>query len=265
MTLFQALTNVSTYFSDQLESEQHNDDLVSQGRMNASQAHRLNDEWEEREWSKRWKEDFPQKVLIGLGKYHAMIICMRFYETVVCEKILNVDNVTLDRLTLDLFKYSLRRKEEQEEVRNRDKNNQTHYTHPTDKDKATDSFGAIMKTCLWANLIGFAADCTVQQCILFYMYARYWLRKRARNEASLMDSLDQGKDKKNGDNVLAPDSIDGGMFLSLLLKSTKLLFYRGMALVCSSFGGAIGCLLYPGYGMLFGSQLGDAVSGALSD
>lgn len=269
-------TNLTSYFTDQLEYEQRNDDLVNQGRMRASQAQRLNEEWEDREWNQRWKVDFPRKVMIGLSKYHAMILCMRFYETVVCEKVLKLDKISLDRLTLDLFKYSLRRKEYQDELRNNETCYQTNDS-PMDlvEPYKVDTFRDIVKTCIWANLIGFVADCTVQQFILLYMYARYWWRRRTRQlEEEMTTTIDDATSKDGqkthndeeeedgeGNTMLSLQAINGSLLLSFLLKSTKLAVYRGMALVCSSVGGAVGCLLYPGYGVVFGSQLGDAISG----
>jgi hypothetical protein len=272
--MFQAMNNVTNYFNDQLEYQQHNDELVSQGSLTKYQAQRLDDEWEEREWNKRWVVDFPEKVGIGLAKFHAMTLCMRFYETVVCEKILNVDKITLDRLTMDLFKYSLRQKDQREE---RKTNNTSYPVDHTDQmdigESKSNSIGELITTCLWANVIGFAADCTIQQIILGYIYARYWIRKRkSAHEHNGTDQDDDDyepndlvvdRDRTSSENTL--DSVHGGLMLSLCFKSCRLLVSRSIGLLCASVGGAMGSMIYPGYGILFGSQVGDAVAVTLFD
>ena len=105
----------------------------------------------------------------------------------------------------------------------------------------TDSF----TVHLWANTISFMADCTVHQVIFIYGYYMYYYHQRKKK--------------------LQLQNDDAGMALSLVLKSTKLTVARSIALIAASTGGAIGTLIYPGYGTLLGTQLGESAISSLTD
>ncbi len=53
------------------------------------------------------------------------------------------------------------------------------------------------------------------------------------------------------------------IMLSFLRRSVQASFTRAFGLFVSSIGGAIGSMIYPGWGTLFGIQIGDAAVGAL--
>ena len=55
------------------------------------------------------------------------------------------------------------------------------------------------------------------------------------------------------------------ILLSFLRRSVQATITKSFGLVCASFGGAVGSMIYPGWGTLFGTQMGDAAVGALLD
>lgn len=103
---------------------------------------------------------------------------------------------------------------------------------------------------LWANTISFMADCTIHQVIFVYGYYVYYTHQR--------NKLQQPQSNDDNDG-------GGGMVLSLLLKSTKLTVTRSIALVAASTGGALGTLVYPGWGTLLGTQFGESTIASLTD
>lgn len=55
------------------------------------------------------------------------------------------------------------------------------------------------------------------------------------------------------------------LMLSFFRRSIQAFFAKGVGLNVASFGGAVGSMIYPGWGTLFGTQIGDAVFGALME
>lgn len=55
------------------------------------------------------------------------------------------------------------------------------------------------------------------------------------------------------------------ILLSFLRRSVQATITKSFGLVCASLGGAVGSMIYPGWGTLFGTQMGDAAVGALLD
>ncbi len=55
------------------------------------------------------------------------------------------------------------------------------------------------------------------------------------------------------------------LMLSFFRRSTQITVVKGIGLVLASFGGAFGSIIYPGWGTVFGTQMGDAAVGAILD
>lgn len=166
------------------------------------------------------------KIYNGILKFHAITLVMRFYESVAARI---CDDITLDRLTMDPFRVGKLLSEKVEDKREVSRR--------------------MYDTCLWSNVIAFLADYSVHQVILVYGYYVYYRAKRSRQ-------------KQKGDSSAV---IDGPMYLSFLMKSTRLAFSRLMGLYAAAFGGAWGSRFYPGWGTLLGSQLGDGMTGTFFD
>jgi len=196
--------------------------------LKAHVAQNENQEWEEREWTSRWKA-LPKKVCYGILKFHSITLCMRFYEYAASKM---VSEVTLDKLTTNTFQAAKRNSQR--------------------------SFSELMETNVWANGISFLADCTIYQVVLLYGYYVYYDGKKNKRDQQLLlydDTTTIHKEEKES----------GGMALSILLKSTKLTVSRSIALVVASAGGAAGTMILPGWGTIFGTQLGDSLISNLTE
>ena len=159
-----------------------------------------------------------------------MVLCMRFYEYIASKM---VSDKTMDKLTKDTFRDA--------------------------KKHSSRSLSDSFTVQLWANTISFMADCTVHQVIFIYGYYMYYYHHQRRNKhKKLLQSSQTDNDENENDN-------DAGMALSFVLKSTKLTVTRFIALIGASTGGAIGTLIYPGYGTLLGTQLGESAISSLTD
>ena len=133
------------------------------------------------------------------------------------------DEVTLDKLTMDTFLSAKRIKKEGK----------------SGGDLARDMFS----TCYKANIIAFLADYSVHQAILVFGYYAYVQSQRKRK-----------------DDTVTLHS--GSVALSLLKRSTLLAFSRVFSLICASAGGAIGSVMWAGWGTIAGLNLGDATAAA---
>jgi hypothetical protein len=166
-----------------------------------------------------------QKVFTAFAKYHAITLVMRLYESIAGKF---YDNVTMDKLTMDPFHASL----------------QISAKGQSDTKVARQMF----QTTLWANTIAFMADYSIHQAILCYGYYIYVRDRRKRNS--------------NGEEE---EGFNGTVMTSMLKKSTQLMVSRGFGLFCSSVGGAVGTVVWPGWGTLLLSNMGEGASSALLD
>ena len=148
-------------------------------------------------------------------------------------------------------------------------------------------------TCLYANAISFLSDLTVQQCILFYGYYTFYRMKQREKKMTLLKKKFSEYDndyyleeiKEDGEDIddiherstlaktihndasIAPwvEDEKAIFMLSFLTRSVQATMSKTFNLLGASFGGAIGSMIYPGWGTLFGTQLGDAAVDALLD
>ena len=289
---------MSNFFSDQLHSEQQIESRVDSGEITARDADELNDAWENREWRIRM-DALPEKIKYAIARFHANTAVMRLIEFVLARYILKVDggganrgcgiapssssssaattnNTTkssmisqeqavniLDKLTRDTFQASKRTSQllKNEEHAPGKVISSDGIETSTSRELAKRMF----TTCIWANIIPFLAELTVQQGVLIYGYAVYYRAKQRRRKNREQMSEEECKnddEKKKDDN---DDISESAYALSLMFQSSRLSIARYMSWIAASAGGAVGSVIYPGWGTIFGIQIGDAVVGALID
>ena len=147
-------------------------------------------------------------------------------------------------------------------------------------------------TCFYANAIPFLSDLTVQQSILLFGYYKFFVTKERERKLKKLkeaqsnyeelklkegkegrgveeDDDDKEEEEKEEEESLALErqtNDDAGIFLySFFKRSAQITFTRAIGLVAASFGGALGSVIYPGWGTVFGTQMGDAAVGVLFD
>jgi hypothetical protein len=185
----------------------------------------------QREWRRRW-ESFPHRLLVALGKYHAILLMMRLYEAAASRF---VDETLLDRLTMDTFEASRR-------------------FSAAENKSGRELASAVFSTCWRANLISYLADYSVHQVILLFGYYAY---VRDQRRQRLLKHAVEDEDER---------ALQAGtLLLSAIKNSTLLALSRSVGLLFSSLGGAVGSLFAPAWGSLAGAQLGDALALAASD
>lgn len=256
---------------------------MDDGEITPYEADEINEEWESHEWQKRM-DLLPRKIGIALARFHACTVLMRFYELIIGRYILCVDGKArleggsllssgggnsnyehsvdvLDRLTRDPFQASLRTSQIL--------HNQEHSPGkvlPSDGKEtstSTELYKQMYTTCLWANIIPFLAELTVQHGVLLYGYGVYYMKKKKRRKEREMNNH-ECKEEDDGEDETEP--VDETAYaLSLLFRSSHLTFSRGASWIGASIGGAIGSVIYPGWGTVFGIQIGDTSVGALLD
>lgn len=215
----------ANYLTEQLAKDMERSELVNEGKMSQHEADEQSEEWEKTEWEKRWRV-FPQKLLTAFAKYHVITLTVRLYEYVAAQC---YDKVTLDKLTMDPFSAAKKMSA------SNDFNN--------DNQKIARE---MFHTSLWANVISFMADYSVHQVILCYGYYIYVRERRKRGGVE-------------------EEGMAGTIATSLLTKSTRLLLSRSVGLLASSTGGAIGSVVWPGWGTLLGANMAEGASGVVFD
>lgn len=290
VTAINISTTMSTFFSDQLSSEQRNEERVDAGEITPGEADLMNEGWEEREWKLR-QDALPKKIGWAVLRFHAVTALMRFYELVMARHVLKVDGgaieasgvgntnnnsivahdqaiTIMDNLTRDPFQASKRTSQLL--------HNQEHSpgkvisSDGIETSTSREVANRMFSTCLWANIIPFLADLTVQQGVLIYGYGIYYMAKRRRRKAREEgkveeedDAINPAAECKNGDDD--DDISDSAYALSLMFRSSRLISAKSMSWIAASAGGAVGSVIYPGWGAVFGNQIGDTIVGALID
>ena len=308
VTAINISTTLSNFFSDQMSSEQRLESMVDSGEITMHEAEKMNEEWENREWQLRI-DALPKKVGWALLRFHACTALMRFYEFFMAQYVLRVDGgirgaalldgsstaasasvqsrgggsnstpsilsheqgvTIMDNLTRDPFQASLRTSQLL--------HNQEHApgkvisSNGTETSTSRELAKCMFSTCLWANIIPFLAELTVQQGVLIYGYGVYYVAKQKRikkkqemadhgsNEEEVKEIQCTEEDEKDENDVN-----ESAYALSLMFRSSRLSISRTMSWIAASGGGALGSVIYPGWGTVFGIQIGDTVVGALID
>ena len=309
VTAINISTTLSNYFSDQLCFEQKIEEMVDSGYMTPAEADDKNEEWESSEWRLRM-DLLPKKIGFALIRYHACTALMRFYEYVAARHVLRVADGggdasahsarsssggggggdpscnfysqeraidIMDRLTRDPFQASLRTSQilrKREHANGRVISSTDGSEIPTSRELARRMFS----TCMWANVIPFLAELTVQQGVLIYGYGAYYMakhRKRKKRESSSTEKEEEAggggggskecDDEGEGEEEEEDKHDEKAYALSLYFRSCHLTVARSASWLVASAGGAAGSVVLPGWGTVFGIQIGDAVAGALFD
>ena len=237
---------------------------MDKGELSQHAADRLNEDWESREWKTRM-DALPKKVCYALARYHSCTLIMRFYEFICGRLILKIDGYgagsnneraidVMDKLTRDTYKASIRTSQllKNQEVLP----GKVISADGTEVSTSRELGRQMFSTCLWSNIIPFLAELTVQQSLLIYEYGMYYMSAKKRiKRASQSDDKECSADEKA--------ISESGYALSIAIQSTRLSVSRGISFVVASFGGAFGTILLPGWGAVFGIQLGDSFVNAL--
>lgn len=255
------------------------EELVDSGKLTPHEADELNEEWEEREWKLR-TDTLPKKIGLALLRFHAITALMRFYEMVLGRYILKIDGdkgsantissdvnsnaiTAMDKLTRDPYQAS---KRTSQLLRNEEHSpGKVISTDGVETSTHRELMSRMFSTCLWANVIPFLAELTVQQGVLFYGYGVYYMeKKRKRKEKEERQRRENG-DAESDSNEDEEECVDESAYaLSMLLRSSHLSIARGMSWIAASAGGALGAVFWPGWGTVFGIQFGDTIVGSLT-
>ena len=279
VTAINISSTLSTYFSDQLQFEQRNEQLADDGEITPYEADEMNEEWENREWQKRM-DLLPRKIGIALIRFHACTALMRFYEFITGRYILCVDRLengssgresyehsvdVMDKLTRDPFQASLRTSQ----LLHNQEHSPGKVLSSDGKETSTsrELYKQMYSTCLWANVIPFLAELTVQYGVLLYGYGVYYMEKKKRRKEREMsnDDGDNNDDEQKCEEDDAESVDETAYALSILFRSTHLTVSRFFSWIAASAGGAAGSVFYPGWGAVLGNQIGDSLVGALLD
>mmetsp|Transcript_15174 Transcript_15174/g.27448 ORF Transcript_15174/g.27448 Transcript_15174/m.27448 type:complete len:431 (-) Transcript_15174:100-1392(-) len=306
VTAINISTTFSTFFSDQLHSEQLLETMADDGEITPDEADEMNEEWENREWELR-KNALPKKIGWALVRFHTCTALMRFYELIMARYVLRVDGdgrgllldgnngaidpvtttttshlsrggqnsnpssltheqaiTVMDKLTRDPFQASLRTSQVL--------HNEEHYpgmviaSNGTETPTSRELTKRMFSTCLWANVIPFLAELTVQQLVLVYGYWVYYAAKKRRQTER--EGMKDGENEDSGGETQCEEddaTSESAYALALMFRSSRLTIARSMSWIAASAGGGIGCVVYPGWGTVFGIQIGDTLVGALTD
>ena len=210
------------------------------------------------EWERRWKS-FPQKFLTALVKYHAVTLILRSYEY-IASKIVNLRK--LDNLTTDPFAISKRLAKKLSDNKSPSASKKL-----TTGEKVT-VYISMTQTALWANLLPFFADYSLHQGLLCYGYYKFYSYKRQKRIAERLETSPADPDEQ--DSMISLDAAADREDQTLLLqdlgvKSQRLAANRGLGWFGSSVGAGLGSVVWPGWGTILVSSLGDVAAGALLD
>jgi hypothetical protein len=275
ISLLQGSQILTGYFTDQLTFESSLDEDLISGKITRLEFDIKTQQWEEKEWKAR-THDLVPRVKKALMKYHILMICMRTYEK--CFEWF-VSKKMMDRLTKDSFKSAIRKQQRVNDGEILLDKNGNRVTYAK----------AMFETCVYSNFIAFLSDYTVQQVIICFGYYQYIQRKRqqarldnvATEDLMLNDDMyysnmppsdlvpvddendptttddEKKKESESKQFAISSGENNGGVMLSFLFKSCRLIVTKSLGLFMAGVGGSMGSLLRPGWGTLFGSQLGD--------
>jgi len=282
VTIQQATMIVANFMSQQLENDLKRNTLVDEGELTQFDADIQAEEWEKVEWKKRWKT-FPLKVLTALTKFHAVTLILRSYEY-MAEKVMKCDLYTMDKLTMDPFQMSKRLVVQFEMKSSPSSISNSTTRSPADvwdtlqaqkKETVMDHKGYVIytmtATTFWSNLLSFCADYSLHQGLLCYGYYKYYNYQRQKRltiiaaAAAAADDDSDYSDNCDYSSAIAITDDDKLLAKDLLKKSVRLGGNRGLGLVCSAIGGGVGSLVWPGWGVVVGSAMGDNVAGFVLD
>ena len=193
------------------------------------------------------------KFVTAFTKYHAVTIILRLYEYIADKLVLRGDLQLMDKITMDPFQMSKRIS-----LKIESKPNCTE----TVRDYPIHVGTTMTSTTFYANLLSFCADYSLHQGLLCYGYYKYYNYQRTKRLDIATSDLDSFGNSNFITNITEDDKI---LAKDLGMKSSKLLSNRGLGLICNAIGGGIGSIIWPGWGTIIFSSLGDSVSGMVLD
>jgi len=256
VSLTQAVTILVSFVTDQLELDLQRNKKVNEGEITQYEADLEAEEWENIEWKRRWKT-FPKKFLTALAKFHAITLILRSYEYLAA-KIVNLHQ--LDELTMDPFAMSKRIARKIEDKR------------PTDKppkggrEEKLQVTISMTRSTLWANFLPFFADYSLHQGLLCYGYYKYYSYLRQKRLAAHAESSPADPDEQDAADAALEEVVAAertALVSDLGAKSSRLASNRGVGWISSSVGAGIGSVVWPGWGTIVVSALGDSVAGLM--
>jgi hypothetical protein len=240
--------------------------MVDSGDITPVEADQKTEEWESQEWQLRMNA-LPKKIGHALIRFHSCTALMRFYELIMARYVLRVDGDVgrdlfvpgaatskgnssnfsqeraidiMDKLTRDPFQAALRTSQilhNQEHANGKVISSTNGTETTTSREIATRMFS----TCIWANIIPFLAELTVQQGVLMYGYGAYYMAKHKRRKKH--EAIEAGESKC--------DELDkheeAAYALSLFFRSCHLTVARSASWLVASAGGAAGSVILPGW------------------
>jgi hypothetical protein len=207
---------------------------------------------------------------------------MRIYETVLGRYILKIDGdkgcfdamsnnsesvnsdaiAIMDKLTRDPYQASKRTS--QLLLNEEHSPGKVISTNGVETSTRRELMSRMFSSCLWANIIPFLAELTVQQGVLFYGYCIYYMEKK-RKKKERHDILQRENGENRSDEEDGECIDESAYALSMLLRSSHLTIARSMSWIAASAGGALGAIIWPGWGTVFGIQFGDTIIGSLTN
>lgn len=185
-----------------------------------------------------------------------MTLILRCYEFVASKL---VDLHKLNKLTTDPFVASKR-------ISSRIERQSPPGRNETVWDHKIAVAASMTTTTIWANLLPFCADYSLHQALLCYGYFKYYSYQRQRRllTASRNDDSDE-TDESTANGAAWVTEDDQELAMDLGWKSLRLATSREVGLVCSAAGAGIGSVVWPGWGTIVFSALGDAAGGMVLD
>ena len=197
------------------------------------------------------------KFVTAFTKYHAVTIILRLYEYIADKLVLRGDLQLMDKITMDPFQMSKRIS-----LKIESKPNCTE----TVRDYPIYVGTTMTSTTFYANLLSFCADYSLHQGLLCYGYYKYYNYQRTKRLDIATSDLDSFGNSDSNSNFTSDITEDEKLLAKDLgMKSSKLLSNRGLGLICNAIGGGIGSIIWPGWGTIIFSSLGDSVSGMILD
>lgn len=186
---------------------------------------------------------------MALAKYHAVTLTLRLFEA-ICAQFCT--DTTMDKLTMDYFAAS--RTMAQNLVTAGGNHSNTAPTTATAavRERPLATIKEMTETTFWANLLISMADYGVHQVLLCYGYYMYYQRQRRSSS----------NNNTNEDRI---SKLRYELTDQLVHHSAQLLSSRSLGLVCGAVGGGIGTIIWPGWGTLMMSSMGESAAGSLVD
>ena len=285
------------YLTDQLQHESKLEQELTDGKISPLELEIRNNQWEEAEWEKRLQA-LPGKIRSALVKYHALMLIMRFYEKAIG---LMADEALMEKLTKDAFKAAVR-KSRSIEAGERKPDGYAKEMFDTCLYSNMVSFLAdysIQQGFLAYAYYLYIMNARKQKKFKslkskdnqLSLNLDYELNDGVEDDLFVDpnsddivpsggggdgdgdgDALANKSTEKDASNIndssaLSTFNLDqsgsGGILFSFVYKSSHLVIARAASLFMAGLGGAFGSTIYPGWGTLFGVQIGDACASAL--